>query len=93
MAVITRLIHPVMRPLMWKKTVKKQNMIMEGATCMVVESLSDRVTEISWEVFQAGSQWNGPERQYTWALAGSVAWGGNERKIRGEACGRAVAAL
>ena len=38
-----------MKPLMQKKTVKKQNMIMEGAISdrVVGESLSDRVTEIN----------------------------------------------
>ena len=66
---------------MKKKAMKKWNMIMEGA-------ISDRlVGEIliegqrsAREVFQAGNQWKGPEREHTWLVAGMWPGGGCRRR-------------
>lgn len=62
---------------MWKKTVKKQNMIMEGAISdrLPGESLSDRVTEISWGSVSSRQSMEWSRKTVYLALAGSVAWG------------------
>lgn len=66
-----------MKPLMQKKTVKKQNMIMEGAISdrLAGESLSYRVTEISWGSVSRRQSMEWSRKTAYSALAGSVAWG------------------
>lgn len=69
---------------------------MEGAISdrLPGESLSNRVTEISWGSVSSRQSMEWSRKTAYLALAGSVAWGeAIKEKIRGEACSRAVAAL